>query len=271
MTILDRNNVQVLGSTGPVLLYGHGFGCSQDMWRRVTPAFAASHRQILFDYVGSGKSDLSAFDPTRYSRLQGYVDDLLEVCDALDLHSDVSFVGHSVSCNIGLLASIQRPALFDSLVLVGPSPCTLNHPPDYFGGFEREDMDDLLALMDHNYIGWAQQLAGAASGEPPSGALSGELSDSFCSTDPVMARVFAQTAFMSDIRAKLPRVTRPCMIVQHRQDALAPLSVGDYLHAQLRGSALAVLDLIGHCAHMSHPQLVIAAMRAHLQGRASQH
>jgi sigma-B regulation protein RsbQ len=267
MSVLDRNNVKVLGSTGPMLLYGHGFGCNQDMWRKVTPAFATSHRQVLFDYVGSGKSDLSAFDATRYACLQGYVQDLLEVCDALGLDSGVTFVGHSVSCNVGLLASIQRPALFDSLVLVGPSPCVLNHPPAYLGGFERQDLDDLLALMDQNYIGWAQHLAGAVAGELPSGDLSVELSDSFCSTDPVMARVFARTAFMSDIRAELPRVKRPCLILQHRKDALVPLGVGDYLHAQLRGSTLEVLDVVGHCAHMSHPKLVIEALRTHLHSQ----
>ena len=264
MDILRRNNVNVIGNRGPVLLYGHGFGCDQTMWHRVTPAFAASHRQVLFDYVGSGRSDLAAFDRQRYSDLGGYVQDLLDVCDALGLTEGVSFVGHSVSCTVGWLASIARPALFDRLVTLGPTPCFINHPPGYHGGFEREDLEGLLALMDQNYIGWAHHLAPLVAGESQAGAVAEELVESFCSTDPVVARSFAQTTFFADTRADLPRVSRPSLILQHRNDALAPLVVGDYLQAHLPGSTLQVLDVAGHCAHMSHPALVIAAMRDYL-------
>ena len=264
MNILDRNNVHVLESDGPVLLYAHGFGCNQTMWNGITPAFASTHRQVLFDYVGSGQSDLAAFDAKRYASLQGFAQDLLEVCDALDLRSGVTLVCHSVSCSIGLLASIACPELFDRLVLLGPSPCFLNHPPEYLGGFEREDLEGLLSLMDQNYIGWANYLAPVVAGADQDAVMTRELSDSFCSTDPTVARVFAHATFFSDNRADLPRVSRPCLILQHRHDALAPLGVGEYLHAHLQGSTLKVLEVTGHCGHMSNPALVVAAMRDYL-------
>jgi sigma-B regulation protein RsbQ len=265
MNILERNNVHQQGNpANPVLLYAHGFGCNQTMWDRITPAFAATHHQILFDYVGSGQSSLASFDAQRYSSLQGYAQDLLDVCDALGLQGGVTLVGHSVSCSIGLLASITRPQLFDKLVLIGPTPCFLNHPPDYMGGFEREDLVDLLDLMDQNYIGWAHHLAPLVAGETGAGKVAGELSDSFCSTDPLVARIFANTTFFSDSRADLPQVAQPCLILQHSEDALAPLCVGDYVHAHLKNSTLQILDTHGHCAHMSAPQLVIDAMHAYL-------
>ena len=269
LNILSRNNVHVQGNNGPLLLYAHGFGCNQTMWNQVTPYFESTHRQVLFDYVGSGKSDLASFDVKRYSSLQGYAQDVLDVCDALGLSNGVTFVGHSVSCSVGLLASIARPELFDRLVLLGPSPCFLNHPPDYLGGFEREDLEGLLSLMDQNYIGWANYLAPVVSGETEAGALTGELSDSFCSTDPTVARVFAQTTFFSDNRADLPLVSRPCLILQHREDALAPLGVGEYMHANLQGSTLKVLDVAGHCGHMSQPFLVAEAMRNYFNNPSS--
>ena len=264
MNVLHRNNVRVQGADGPVLLYGHGFGCNQGMWSRVTPAFSATHRQVLFDYVGCGRSDAAAFDAQRYSRLDGYVQDVLDICDALDLRSGVTFVGHSVSCSIAILASIARPALFDRLVMVGPSPCFLNDPPDYHGGFERADLEGLLALMDQNYMGWASYLAPVVAGESGDGEVAGELSDSFCSTDPVMARVFARTTFFSDNRADLARVTVPSLLLQHRRDNLAPLAVGEFMHANMKNSTLEQLDVVGHCAHMSDPGLVIKSMKAYL-------
>ncbi len=264
MDILKRNNVLVSAARqpdAPVLLYAHGFGCNQRMWRHVTPAFEGTHRQVLFDYVGSGESDLAAFDPVKYARLDGYAQDVLDVCDALGIESGVHFVGHSVSASIGMLAAIARPGLFESLVLVGPSPCFINHPPDYLGGFERKDLEGLLDLMDQNYMGWANYLAPVVAGEPQRDSLSGELSESFCSTDPLVARLFAQATFFADNRAELPRVSHPCLVLQHRNDALAPLSVGDYLQRQLKHSTLEVLDVTGHCAHMSHPHLVVEAMQ----------
>ncbi len=262
--ILVRNNVKVLEGDGPVVLYAHGFGCNQNMWDRVTPAFSSSYRQVLFDYVGSGRSDIAAFDPDKYASLSGYAQDVLDVCDALELKSGVIFVGHSVSCSVGLLASIARPSLFARLILIGPNPCFVNHAPEYVGGFEKEDLEGLLALMDQNYIGWANYLAPVVSAQGESGAVTAELSDSFCSTDPQVAKVFARTTFFSDDRADLPKVTVPSLILQHRTDTLAPICVGEYVHAHLAGSTLKVLEVQGHCSHMSEPALVIDAMREFL-------
>lgn len=264
MDINKRNNVNTLGDSGPAIVFAHGFGCSQSMWSRITPAFTGTHRQILFDYVGSGKSQLSAFSAVRYSGLAGYAQDVLDVCDAQGLQSGVTFVGHSVSCSVGLLASIARPNLFDRLILVGPTPCFLNDPPEYAGGFERADLEGLVSLMDQNYIGWANYLAPLVAGAAQGEALAGELSDSFCSTDPVAMRVFAQTTFFADNRADLPQVSRPCLILQHQEDSLVPLAVGEYLNQQLKGSTLEVMDVAGHAAHMSHPALVIDAMQRYM-------
>jgi sigma-B regulation protein RsbQ len=259
--VLVRNHVHIKGTDQNVLFYAHGFGCNQTMWDAVTPAFAATHKQVLFDYVGSGQSDISAFDSTRYSSLDGYAQDVLDVCDALGLQEGVTFIGHSVSCSIGILASIRRPKLFKQLVLLGPNPCFVNHAPEYVGGFERKDLQELLELMDKNYIGWAQYLAPVVAGPDGGVTVSGKLSESFCSTDPVVARIFAQTTFFSDNREDLPFVTCPSLILQHRQDSLAPLAVGDYLHRHLSGSTLQILEAAGHCAHMSHPELVVKAIR----------
>lgn len=264
MDVMQRNNVTVLGDRGPVLLFAHGFGCSQAMWSRVAAAFAGTHRLVMFDYVGSGQSDLSAFDAGRYARLDGFAQDLIEVCDALALTGDVTLVAHSVSCSIGWLADIARPGLFSRMLLLGPTPCFLNHPPDYQGGFEREDLEGLLSLMDQNYMGWANTLAPVVAGADGAGAVTAELSDSFCSTEPSVAKVFARATFFADNRADLPLVRSPCLILQHRDDALAPLGVGEYLQAQLRDSQLQVLDVAGHCAHLSHPDQVIDALRAWL-------
>lgn len=269
MNILKRNNVHVHGDTGPVILYAHGFGCSQNMWSRVTPAFESSHRQVLFDYVGSGQSEFGAFDVKRYSALSGYAQDVLDVCDALQLTQDVIFVGHSVSATIGLLASIARPELFSRLILIGPTPCFLNNPPDYMGGFENQDLEDLLSLMDQNYIGWANYLAPVVAGGSDGASVSGELSDSFCSTDPLAAKVFARATFFADNRKDLPKVNCPTLIIQHSKDSLVPLAIGDYLHEHLNNSTLKVIDVVGHCAHMSHPELVVKAMRDYLSTPSS--
>lgn len=259
MSVLERNHVQVLPGPGPTLVYGHGFGCNQDMWADIVPAFAGRFRQVLFDYVGSGKSDLAAFDPTRYASLDGYARDVLEVCDAVGLTGDVVFVGHSVSCSIGMLAAIARPELFRHLVLVGPNPCFVNDPP-YRGGFERNDLEELLELMDRNFMGWAEFLAPVVGGS--SKATGNRLSQSFCSTDPLVAKTFAHATFFADNRADLPHVPTPTLILQHKHDTLAPLELGEYLQAQLPRSELRMLDVAGHCAHMSHPHLVIEAMES---------
>ncbi|MFN3841820.1 MAG: alpha/beta fold hydrolase [Rehaibacterium terrae] len=257
--ILRRNHVvDKPGTTDVPLLYAHGFGCNQDMWADIVPAFEGRHRQVLFDYVGSGRSDPAAFSVQRYRTLEGYAQDLLEVCEATGLTQDVVVVAHSVSCSIAMLAAVERPQWFRHLVLVGPNPCFVNDPP-YIGGFERKDLLELLELLDRNYMGWADFLAPVVAGA--SEQTRSRLRESFCSTDPVMARTFAEATFFADNRADLPRVPTPCLILQHARDALAPLSVGEYMHAHLPHSTLQVLDVTGHCAHMSHPELVIEAIR----------
>jgi len=267
-SILLRNNVHVGGTEGrPTMVFAHGFGCDQNMWRFVAPAFADTHRIVLFDYVGCGRSDLAAFDHARYGTLDGYAQDLLEVCEALDLQQSI-LVGHSVSAMIGLLAAIRQPARFSRLVMIAPSPRYVDDPP-YVGGFQRDDVENLLSLMDHNYIGWASALAPMVAGDPQRPELGAELEQSFCSTDPQAARTFARTTFFADNRADLARATVPSLIVQVRDDALAPMAVGRYLVDHMPRSEMVVLEATGHCPHMSHPQLTIAAMKQYLeQGRA---
>jgi sigma-B regulation protein RsbQ len=234
------------------------------MWRFVTPAFEDDYRIVLFDYVGSGKSDLRAYDPARYASLDGYAQDVLDVCHALDLR-DVIFVGHSVSSMVGVLAANREPERFSRLVLVGPSPRYINDPPDYVGGFERADIDALLETMEKNYIGWAHFLAPAIMKNPDRPELSRELEASFCSTDPVIARRFAEATFFADNRGDLVAVRVPSLIMQCSEDMIAPLEVGDYLQLTLPGSTLRVLRATGHCPHMSHPEETIEVIREYLR------
>jgi sigma-B regulation protein RsbQ len=233
------------------------------MWRFVAPAFQDDYRVVLFDYVGSGKSDVSQFDAQRYSSLDGYAQDVLDVCRALDLQ-DVIFVGHSVSSMIGVLAANQEPERFSRLVMVGPSPRYINDAPAYVGGFERADIEGLLETMDKNYIGWANFLAPAIMKNPERPELSEELEASFCSTDPVIARSFAEATFFADNRADLADVRVPSLIMQCSDDMIAPLAVGDYLSGALPSSTLRVMRATGHCPHMSHPEETIAVIREYL-------
>lgn len=245
------------------MLFAHGFGCDQHMWRYLTPAFENDYRIVLFDYVGAGKSDVAAYDPERYGSLDGYVQDVLDVCDALDLE-DVIFVGHSVSAMVGVLAARQRPELFDALILVGPSPRYLDDESGYVGGFKRPDIDELLGTMEKNYIGWANFLAPAIMGNSDRPELGEELADSFCTTDPVIARQFAEVTFLSDNRADLPHVEVPSLVLQCAEDIIAPPSVGEYVAASLPRGTLRMLDAKGHCPHMSAPEETIAAIREYL-------
>lgn len=260
--ILRRNNVKVSGNGTTPMLFAHGFGCDQHMWRYLTPEFERDYRIVLFDYVGAGGSDVSAYDPDRYASLDGYVDDVLEVCDALEL-DDVIFVGHSVSGMIGVLAAQRRPELFRSLVLVGPSPRYLDDV-GYVGGFQRADVDELLETMEKNYIGWANFLAPAimANGDRPE--LGEELSESFCTTDPVIARQFAEVTFLSDNREDLPRVHVPTLVLQCTEDIIAPRSVGEYVAAMLPNGTLRMLEATGHCPHMSAPGETTRAIQDYL-------
>jgi sigma-B regulation protein RsbQ len=260
--VLVRNNVKVFGRGTQPMLFAHGFGCDQNMWRFITPAFENDYRVVLFDYVGSGRSDLNAYDAKRYSSLEGYAQDVLDVCHALDLR-DVIFVGHSVSSMIGVLAANREPELFDRLILLGPSPRYVNDG-SYVGGFERADLEGLIDMMDRNFIGWANFLAPVIMKNPDRPELGAELETSFCSTDPIIARRFATATFFADNRRDAAQVRVPSLIVQSADDSLAPQSVGEYLHRTMAGSTLRVLDVTGHCPHMSHPEETIAAIREYL-------
>lgn len=245
------------------MMFAHGFGCDQHMWRFVTPAFEEDYRLVLFDYVGSGRSDPKAYNPERYADLNGYADDILEICDALDLE-DVILVGHSVSCMIGLLAALRRPERFGALIFVGPSPCYIDEPPDYVGGFARGDIEELLATMEKNYLGWANYLAPVIMQNPDRPELGEELAESFCSTDPQFARQFAEVTFFSDNRDDLPKLTTPTLVLQCSDDVIAPQEVGRYVHANTPGSTLRILEATGHCPHMSAPEETIRHMAEYL-------
>jgi sigma-B regulation protein RsbQ len=257
-----RNNVNIFGKGSQTMLFAHGFGCDQNMWRFITPEFEQDYRIILFDYVGSGKSDISAYSPERYATLQGYAKDVLEICEELQL-SNIIFVGHSVSAMIGLLASIEQPKYFSKMIMVSPSPSYINDG-DYVGGFERKDIEGLLDTMEKNYIGWANFLAPNVMGNPDRPYLGEELTESFCSTDPVIARRFAEATFFSDNRTDLKYNRIKALVLQCSQDMLSPLEVGDYLDKHLPFSVLRVMKATGHCPHMSHPEEVIALMKEFL-------
>jgi sigma-B regulation protein RsbQ len=261
--VLARNHVRVHGDPdGQPMLFAHGFGCDQNMWRLVAPAFEASHRVILFDHVGAGKADLAAYDRDRYGSLDGYAEDVLEICEALDLQ-DVVFVGHSVSAMIGVLAAIREPERFARLVLVGPSPRYVDED-GYTGGFTRADIDELLDSLDSNFLGWSSVMAPVIMGNPDRPELGQELTNSFCRTDPDVASHFARVTFLSDNRADLPEVRTPALVLQCSQDAIAPQSVGRYVHEHLRDSEFVLLDAVGHCPNLSAPEATIAAIRAYL-------
>jgi sigma-B regulation protein RsbQ len=261
--ILRRNNVKISGRGVQTIVFAHGFGCDQNMWRFVAPAFETDYKIVLFDYVGAGKSDLAAYKPERYGDLKGYVRDVLEIYDALEL-KDTIFVGHSVSSMIGVLASIERPELFKDLILVVPSPCYINDAPDYVGGFERADIEGLLDMMDKNYLGWASFLAPVVMKNDDQPELGRELEASFCSTDPKIARKFAEATFYSDNRADLPKVETPALIIQTTDDAIAPLSVGEFMRREMPNATLSSLEASGHCPHMSHPRETVQIIKEYL-------
>ena len=258
MSVLERNNVKVLGSGDKAMVFAHGYGCDQNMWRFVTPSFQDEYKIVLFDNVGAGSSDLKSFDPSKYGSLDGYATDVLEICSMLDL-SQVIFVGHSVSAIIGILAAIREPERFAKLVLIGPSPCYLNEA-DYQGGFSRQDIEGLLEFLDRNYLGWSATMAPVIMGNPDRPDLSTELTNSFCRTDPEIAKHFARVTFLSDNRADLPRLSTPSLILQCSQDAIAAVPVGEFVHSRLANSSLKILKATGHCPHLSAPCETISAI-----------
>lgn len=253
--VLTRNNVKVIGTGSKTLMLAHGFGCDQNMWRFITPVLEKKFKIVLFDYVGSGSSDLSQYDKERYSGLEGYAKDIIEIGEALQL-SDAIFIGHSVSSIIGTLASIEVPTLFSKMIMICPSPCFLNFPPDYLGGFEKQDLLELLNLMDKNYIGWANYLAPLVMGDDNPSELTGELSSSFCSTDPVVAKGFAKATFLSDYRHILKDIKQPTLIFQSKNDSLASPEIGRFINENITGSELEVVEADGHCLHMTHPEQI---------------
>jgi sigma-B regulation protein RsbQ len=264
--VLTRHNVKVYGQGEQPMLFAHGYGCDQNMWRFIAPAFEDQYKIILFDHVGHGQSDASAFDLTRYGSLNGYADDVLAICRELDL-TNVIFVGHSVSAMIGVLAAIQEPERFDRLVLIGPSPRYINDG-DYVGGFKPEDIESLLDFLDSNHLGWSSTMAPVIMGNPDRPELGEELTNSFCRTNPDIAKHFARVTFLSDNRADLPNVRTKALILQCSQDAIAPEVVGRYMHQNLPGSAFVQLSATGHCPNLSAPEETIAAMEAFLRDPA---
>jgi sigma-B regulation protein RsbQ len=262
-SVVKKNNVRLSGpAEGQAMVFAHGFGCDQNMWRFVAPAFEKDYRVVLFDHVGAGGSDLAAYSRARYDSLQGYADDVLELCRALSLRRPI-FVGHSVSAMIGVLAALEEPDRFDRLVLVGPSPRYINDG-EYVGGFTREDIEGLLESLDSNYLGWSSAMAPVIMANPERPELGTELTNSFCRTDPQIASHFARVTFLSDNRADLPKVKTRSLILQCAEDVIAPTAVGDYVHAQIPGSTLVRMKATGHCPNLSAPEETIAAIKAFL-------
>ena len=245
------------------MLFAHGFGCDQSMWRFVAPAFTDSHRVVLFDYVGAGSADAAAFDAERHDSLEGYARDVIEICEALDLR-DVVFVGHSVSSMIGVLAHLDRPDLFSALVLVGPSPRYIDDE-GYVGGFSEADIHELLGSLESNYLGWSSAMAPVIMGNDDRPELGQELTASFCRADPEIARRFARVTFLSDNRADLSAVSVPTLVLQCRDDVIAPVEVGEFVQQAIGGSTLTMLDATGHCPHLSAPDDTTAAIRDFLR------
>ena len=262
MSVLRRHNVNISGSGPKAMVFAHGFGCDQNMWRFVAPAFADRFRIVLFDHVGAGGSDLSAYDREKYASLDGYADDVIELCHELDIQGGV-FVGHSVSAMIGVVAAKKAPEIFDQLVLVGPSPRYIDDE-DYVGGFSEEQIHELLEFLDSNHMGWSETMAPVIMGNPGRPELGQELTNSFCRTEPEIAKHFARTTFLSDNRADLTQVRVRSLILQCSEDVIAPQCVGEYVHRHLPGSEFVLLNATGHCPNLSAPDETIAAIKAFL-------
>lgn len=263
MGVVDRHAITLRGPAGAQpMMFAHGFGCDQNMWRFVYPEFEDRYRVVLFDHVGAGRSDVAAYDPEKYSSLDGYAADVLEICRELDLR-DVVFVGHSVSSMIGVLAANQEPGRFAALVLVSPSPSYIDEG-DYVGGFGRSDIDELLESLDSNYLGWSSEIAPVIMGNPDRPELAEELTNSFCRSDPEIARRFARVTFTADNRRDLPHVKVPAIVLQCADDAIAPVSVGRYVHEQIPDSTFVLLPVTGHCPNLSAPGETVAAMKSFL-------
>jgi len=269
MNIINRNNVRVYGKGAKTIVFAHGYGCDQSMWRRVSPSFEDEYKVVLFDYVGSGLSDTDVYDPLRYSSLAGYAKDIVEICTVLDLQ-DAILVGHSVSSMISLLAAIEIPHRISTLIMICPTPRYLNDLPDYIGGFEQADIEGLLDTIDRNQPGWAAHLAGIVVNDPDQAELAQELEVSFCAMDPAIAKRFAKATFLADNRSDLVGFDKPCLILQCQEDLVAPNVVGDYLHQHLPNSHLQQMKATGHSPHMSHPLETIELIKKYLASNVKQ-
>ena len=263
-TVTGRNNVKILGKGSQPMLFAHGYGCDQNMWRFVYPAFEEEYKVILFDHVGAGNSDHSLYSQDKYGSLEGYAEDILEICEELDLQ-DVILVGHSVSSMIAVLAGIADPQRFSHLVLVSPSPRFINEE-GYVGGFDKEDIDELMDALDSNYLGWSANIAPVIMGNPDKPELGEELANSFCRTNPEIAKHFAQVTFLSDNREDLSRVTIPSLVLQCSEDVLAPQEVGKFVHKEIRNSVFHLLEATGHCPNLSAPEETVEAIKKYLSG-----
>ena len=260
MGVIKRNNVNVRGSGARAMIFAHGFGCDQNMWRFVEPAFEAEFRTVLFDHVGAGGSDLKAYDRVKYSTLAGYADDIVEIGHEVDLR-DAVFVGHSVSCMIGALAAQKAPGMFGKLVMVGPSARYIDDG-DYVGGFSEKQIEELLQFLESNHMGWSTQMAPAIMGNPNRPELGTELTNSFCRTDPEIAKAFARVTFKSDNREDLAKIDIPTLVLQCSEDIIASNAVGEFVHRAIPDSEMIILEATGHCPNLSAPDEVIAAMRS---------
>lgn len=260
--VLIRNNVKVVGSGSETMLFAHGFGCDQNSWRSVIPSFQKDYRLVLFDFVGAGKSDPKAYNVERYSSLQGYATDVIEICETLQL-SNLIYIGHSVSCMIGLLASIRRPSLFSKMIFIGPSACYINDN-EYQAGMDKEDLDSLLEVMDSNYLGWSQAMAPKIMGNAHQPQLGEELANSFCATDPDIAKKFARTTFLSDNRKDLPLLQVESLSLQTYDDILAPSAASEYIQQHTPGNTRIMINATGHCPHLSAPHEVVNAIKSFL-------
>jgi sigma-B regulation protein RsbQ len=266
--VVRRHHITVAGlDDGQPMLFAHGFGCDQNMWRFVAPAFEDAFKTVLFDHVGAGRSDLSAYDPDRYATLAGYAQDVVDIVHALDLH-DVVFVGHSVSAMIGVLAAKAEPDRFARLVLIGPSPRYIDDD-GYVGGFAEADIEELLVSLESNYLGWSSAMAPVIMGNPDRPELGEELTASFCRTDPDIARRFARVTFMSDNRADLGATAIPALVIQCSDDAIAPVAVGEYVAARMPNASLVLLDATGHCPNLSAPEATVAAIKEFVEAQPS--
>lgn len=262
MDVLKRNNVTIHGNGSEVIVFAHGYGCDQNMWRFLTPAFKNDYKIILFDHVGSGKSDWSSYEKQKYSSLQGYANDIIEICKTLDLKK-IILVAHSVSAMIGMLAAIKSPKIFKQIIMIGPSPRYINDE-NYFGGFSEKDILEMVDTLDSNYLGWSSAITPIIMDNPDKPELTEELKNSFCRHDPEIAKHFARVTFTGDNRKDLAYLQIPTLIIQSKKDLIASIQVGEYVHQHISNSEFLIIEANGHCPHMSHPEETINAIKRYV-------